>query len=199
MCGLIGFWGRGYRENSVDVLGTLKHRGPDNSGEWWYANNNGPLWLGHRRLSILDLSEAGHQPMVDPKTGNVIIYNGEVYNYKKIRHSLEQNGQTFISNSDTEVILALFTQYGINSIERLRGMFAIVIWESKQQRLWLIRNRLGIKPLYIYRGSEGIAFASECRALKALLSSKDWKVNRMGLASYMAWGSVSEPDTLWQE
>ena len=199
MCGIIGFLGNGFVENPSRALNMLQHRGPDDKGDFWQETTNGKLWLGHRRLYVIDLSPMGRQPMIDPQTGNVIIYNGEVYNFREIRRSMKQNGQRFKSDTDTEVILALFAKQGIHFVNNLRGMFVIVIWEAKRQRLWFIRDRMGIKPLYLYRGREGLAFASECRALKALLSSKDWKVNPLGMASYMTWGSVSEPYTLWQE
>lgn len=148
---------------------------------------------------MLDITSAGHQPMVDQSTGNVITYNGEIYNFRELKADLEKHGHTFRSSCDTEVVLALFAEHGISFVERLRGIFAIVIWESDKKRLWLVRDHLGVKPLYYYRGPEGLSFASECRGLHVLLPDKRWGLSREGLSSFMMWGSVSEPFTLWDE
>lgn len=199
MCGLLGFAGEGFRPDPGRSLALLKRRGPDDTGEWRQETARGMVWLGHNRLAILDLTPLGHQPMLDPQTGNVIVYNGEIYNFRELRAPLEEKGCHFHSDSDAEVLLALFGAQGISMVHQLRGMFAIVIWEAAQERLWLIRDRLGIKPLYYYRGPEGLAFASECRALRDLLPSRAFKLSQAGLSSYLAWGSVSEPDTLWQD
>ncbi len=198
MCGLLGFMGDGFRLDPSRSLTLLERRGPDDSGQWQSGTPGGSLWLGHTRLAILDLSAAGHQPMIDPETGNVVIFNGEIYNYRQLRRPLLEKGYRFQSDSDTEVILALFAEHGISFVQQLRGMFALALWENRPQRLWLIRDRLGIKPLYYYRGPEGLAFGSECRAVRDLMPARAWDLSHQGLSSYLKFGSVSEPYTLWE-
>ncbi|MFC1491341.1 asparagine synthase (glutamine-hydrolyzing) [Nitrospinota bacterium] len=198
MCGILGYIGEGFRRDPARALTLLEKRGPDDSGEWSKEGSRGPVWFGHRRLSILDLTRAGRQPMTDSRTGNVVVLNGEIYNFRELRKNLEKKGYAFRSSSDTEVVLSLFADEGISFVNRLRGQFAMAVWEEKEERLWFVRDRLGIKPLYIYRGPEGLAFGSECGAVQSLLPDRSWKISADGLASFMAWGSVREPCTLWE-
>ena len=121
--------------------------------------------LGHTRLSIIDLSANGRQPMQDPETGNCVSFNGEIYNYRILRAGLEAEGDRFYSRTDTEVILALYRRYGVESLSRLRGMFAFVIWDEGKKRLLLVRDRMGKKPLNYAVTGNGIALCSEIRAL----------------------------------
>src|SRR6185436_16562350 len=121
--------------------------------------------LGSRRLSILDLSEQGHMPMSTPDGRYWITYNGEVYNYRQLRADLEGQGQCFRSNTDTEVVLGLYASEGPGMLERLNGMFAIAIWDSRERVLFLARDRLGVKPLYYTRSASALYFASEEKAL----------------------------------
>ena len=126
---------------------TLVHRGPDDSGTW--VNEEAGVAFGHRRLSIIDTSDAGHQPMVSANGRYVIIYNGEVYNFKELRQQLEQLGHTFRGHSDTEIMLTSFIQWGVEaSVKKFNGMFVFVVWDRRDRLLWLVRDRIGEKPLY---------------------------------------------------
>jgi asparagine synthase (glutamine-hydrolysing) len=175
----------------------LSHRGPDDAGmELLPAGNNGHrLGLGHRRLAILDLSPAGHQPMQDPDTGNLIVFNGEVYNFQDIRRELEGQGHRFRSQTDTEVILKAYARYGLKCLHRLRGMFAFCLWDAQRQRLFLARDRLGIKPLYYYHTSDRFLFSSEVRGLLAS-GLVPRQLSLAGLDSYLALGAVQDPLTM---
>ena len=162
MCGIAGAvgWERTPDETGVSVLvRRLAHRGPDDAGLW--ASPDGQCVLGHTRLSIIDLSPAGHQPMVDPLTGNAIVFNGEIYNFQERRKECEARGDRFRSNSDTEVILALYRRFGPHCVRYLRGMFALAIWDAREQTLLLARDRVGKKPLAYALMPDGIVFASE--------------------------------------
>jgi asparagine synthase (glutamine-hydrolysing) len=177
------------------------HRGPDAHGFWRNTSQPDPhaVALAHRRLSILDLTDAGAQPMVDPETGFVIIYNGEVYNFADIRRDLESLGHRFKSHCDTEVILQAVARWGIACVDRFRGMFTFAIWDPHKKQLHLARDRVGIKPLYLMpitspQGST-LFFASELRALLATgLAQK--QLDPAGLSSYLWHGFVSGPNTL---
>src|SRR6266545_4411627 len=139
----------------------LRHRGPDAHGEY----RNGNLWFGHRRLSIIDLSELALQPMLSTSGRYVICYNGEVYNYRELAAELSLDGLR--SRSDTEVVLRAFESLGVESFAKLNGMFAFAMYDTQARKLWLVRDRLGIKPLYFRVDSEGLAFASEIKAIRA--------------------------------
>ncbi len=139
----------------------LSHRGPDDAGTY----HEGPVGLAHRRLSIIDLSPAGHQPMANAAGTLWITYNGEIYNFGELRTSLERSGVTFRSKTDTEVILALYERDGIDCLKHLRGMFAFAIWDGPNQRLFAARDRLGKKPLFYYLDGEKCVFASEPKAI----------------------------------
>ena len=165
-----------------------QHRGPDDSG----IAEVGSVILGNTRLAIIDTSSAGHQPMNDPQTGNWITYNGETYNFKDLRHEL---GDSFTSNTDTEVVLRAYGRWGVEAFRRLRGMFALAIWDDGKQTLLLARDPLGIKPLYYYTDHEQFIFASELRALLASgLVPRSLSV--AGIDSYLASGSVAAPLTV---
>ncbi|SDQ16523.1 asparagine synthase (glutamine-hydrolysing) [Curtobacterium sp. UNCCL20] len=167
MCGLAGeirFDGRAPDVGAVArMTGCMVHRGPDGDGLW----ARGPVALGHRRLSIVDLSTAGAQPMVLPRQGLTIAYNGMVYNYVQLRDELRGKGHEFFSTSDTEVIVAAYAEWGTAFVEHLIGMFAIAIWEHASGRLVLARDRLGIKPLYVAHVPGGVRFASSLPAILA--------------------------------
>jgi asparagine synthase (glutamine-hydrolysing) len=177
MCGVAGIVGR-LDESNLAALQRMNqamtHRGPDASGTWVStadARGWGTL-LGHRRLSILDLSDAGAQPMVDPVTGHVIVFNGEIYNFGELRHRLVAEGQVFQSTGDTAVMLRALGLHGTTAVSWLRGMYAFACWNPEQRRLLLARDPLGIKPLYLARSPNpdagwSVAFASELRALLA--------------------------------
>lgn len=161
MCGIVGFCSnKFYKENLKLMLTSISHRGPDDEGIYNHKN----VWLGHRRLSILDLSSLGHQPMISRDERYIITYNGEVYNFKKIKEDLINKGYEFNSNTDTEVILNAFIEWGIDSFKKLDGMFAFVIYDKKKEELYGIRDRYGIKPFYYITNSDGFFFSSEMKA-----------------------------------
>jgi asparagine synthase (glutamine-hydrolysing) len=170
-----------------------RHRGPDDQGVIHCTSQNGEVILGNTRLAIIDISDAGHQPMNDPQTGNWITYNGETYNFKDLRHELDH--EPWISNSDTEVVLRAYRHWGSDAFGKLRGMFALAIWDAQKQTLVLARDPLGIKPLYYYAGKHQFIFASELRALLAsgLIPRK---LSAVGVDSYLANGSVESPITI---
>ena len=175
------------------------HRGPDAHGYWdatGGADATG-VAMAHRRLAILDLTEAGAQPMIDETSGTAIVFNGEVYNFREIRADLEKLGHAFRSDCDTEVVLKAFIAWGLACAERLRGMFAFAIWEPQRRQLHLVRDRLGIKPLYLMPVDQGrtILFASELRSLLATnLSTRT--LDPTGLATYLWNGYVVGPHTI---
>ena len=165
-----------------------RHRGPDDQG----VAQCGKVVLGNTRLAIIDTSAAGHQPMHDPVTGNWITYNGETYNFKDLRHELPE---PWSSNTDTEVVLRAYREFGVNAFRKLRGMFALALWDNQNQTLMLARDPLGIKPLYYYVSENQFVFASELRALLAsgLIPRK---LSPAGVDSYLANGSVEAPLTI---
>jgi asparagine synthase (glutamine-hydrolysing) len=162
MCGIAGIIGKNDRVEKNALAGLvdgIRHRGPDDQG--LYFSLDGHCGLGHTRLAILDLSEAGHQPMLDAATGSAIVFNGEIYNFAELRRQCEHDGYVFRSHSDTEVILALYRQHGVDCLQRLRGMFAFAIWDTRQRCLFFARDRLGKKPFHYAVSPEGFAFCSE--------------------------------------
>jgi asparagine synthase (glutamine-hydrolysing) len=175
----------------------VHHRGPDGAGAWSTTSGAFNLALGHTRLSILDLSLRANQPMVDPASGCVLVYNGEIYNYLELRGELlRADERPFNSTGDTEVLLRAYVQWGAAFVQKLRGMFAFAIFDPRHSRLLLGRDQLGIKPLYLTETFDGhFAFASEVRALLAL----PWVqrvLDPLGLMSYLAYGSAQDPYTL---
>jgi asparagine synthase (glutamine-hydrolysing) len=150
MCGIVGFRSLGnfkaLREFLPEATSCLTHRGPDDSG--LFFDESYGVGLGHRRLSVIDLSDAGRQPMSSEDETVHIVYNGEVYNFREIRETLEKIGHGFKSSTDTEVILTSYIQWGIECLQRFVGMFSLAIWDSRKQELYLARDRLGIKPLF---------------------------------------------------
>ncbi|MGM0552708.1 MAG: N-acetylglutaminylglutamine amidotransferase [Pseudomonadota bacterium] len=165
MCGIAGefVWGerRASGEAVARMLPCLERRGPDADGLW----ASGRVALGHRRLSILDLSQRAHQPMFDPETGLALVFNGAIYNFRALRSELEGRGHRFFSTGDTEVILRGYAEWGEGIVARLHGMFAFALYDGGSQRLLLARDRMGIKPLYLARVREGVRFASNTQAL----------------------------------
>lgn len=162
MCGIAGAvsWNPDGERRLVEKLACgIRHRGPDDAGMW--SSKDGIAVFGHARLSIIDLSPLGHQPMIDPLTGNAIVFNGEIYNFLKLREECEKAGEKFHSDSDTEVILAMYRLFGVQCLGRLRGMFAFAIWDAADQKLFLARDRLGKKPLNYAVNLGRIVFCSE--------------------------------------
>ena len=178
------------------MIAPLAHRGPDDSGIW--TNEDAGVALGFRRLAILDLSPQGHQPMPSSSGRFVIVFNGELYNFKDIRRELEQHGFRFHGHSDTEVILAAFEHWGIReAVGRFVGMFAIAVWDMDRRELSLVRDRIGKKPLYVYREPGLITFGSELKALVAG-PSFDRSIDRQALASYLRYLYVPAPKSIFR-
>jgi len=202
MCGIFGIITTKPRTALIEPVAraarALAHRGPDDEGiEFIREGRNGDLTVAfaHRRLSILDLSPAGHQPMRDGATGNWITYNGEVFNFRETRRTLESRGLEFGSESDTEVLLKGYGMAGREAIADWRGMFALGFWDERQRQLTLVRDRLGIKPLYYYQDGDSFLFASEIRALLAT-GLVPRQISQVAIDSYLAFGSVQEPLTI---
>lgn len=189
MCGLAGeirFDGRRADLEAVDrMTGCLRHRGPDGDGIW----ARGPVALGHRRLSIIDLSAAGSQPMIDTALGLSIVFNGCIYNHRQLRAELEAKGHRFFSTSDTEVIGKAYAEWGTDCVDHLMGMFAFVVVEQASGRAVLARDRLGIKPLYLDERADRLRFASTLPALLAA-GDVDTTIDTTALAMYLSFHSV---------
>jgi asparagine synthase (glutamine-hydrolysing) len=189
MCGLAGeirFDGTGADVGALErACSRLAARGPDGSGIW----ADGPVALGHRRLSIIDLSPAGAQPMTDSQLGLTIVFNGCIYNYEELRDELAARGHAFFSHSDTEVIGKAYAQWGIDCVERFKGMFVFAIVERDSGRVVLARDRLGIKPLYLDHTRERLRFASTLPALLAA-GGADTSIDKTALSYYMTFHSV---------
>jgi len=193
MCGIAGIFGLGrteeLRQKAEAMTRCIAHRGPDDEGIF----ADGPVALGHRRLAIIDLSPAGHQPMHLSNSNLTIVYNGEIYNYKEIREELKEH--VFISDSDTEVILAAYKKWGASFVNRLNGMFAFAIYDAECKELFIARDRLGIKPLYYYSEGSGLLFSSEIRSLLAS-GLVPRSINTNALTDYFSYQTVHAPETL---
>ena len=142
---------------------TLNHRGPDDAGEWWSKDRR--VGLAHRRLSIIDLTRSGHQPMHLLERGLSIVFNGEIYNFIDLRNQLKSLGHVFCSQSDTEVLLAAYAEWGHECLKHLNGMFAFALYDSKIQEIFIARDRAGEKPLFYHLNNSTLHFASELKAL----------------------------------
>jgi asparagine synthase (glutamine-hydrolysing) len=191
MCGIAGYLCREPDARPPSGLAqamahTLRHRGPDHLG----AYEDGPLALGHSRLSIIDLRPEANQPMLVDNGALALVYNGEVYNFKALRSRLVQNGATFRSRSDTEVILQLYREKGLDFVNDLRGMFALALWDKMEQRLVLARDRTGQKPLFYHWGRRGLSFASELRALLLDPELDQRSIDDQALHHYLSLGYV---------
>src|ERR1700674_2245077 len=174
---------------------SLAHRGPDDSGTVLLNAADQEIGFAHTRLSIIDLSPLGHQPMRDPVTGSWIVFNGEIYNFRELRKELEAAGVEFKSHSDTEVILAAYRVWGESCPTRLGGMFAFALWDAPRKRLLLARDPMGVKPLYYHQSNQNFIFASEVRTLLQT-GLVPRKADPTGVLSYLAFGSVYEPWTI---
>ena len=190
MCGIAGLFGTPSAETAAAMSHAIAHRGPDDSGSF----DAGSVSLAHRRLSIIDVSSCGHQPMSYADGRYQIVFNGEIYNFAALRQELESLGHRFTSRSDTEVVLAAYAQWGDASVQRLRGMFAFALHDREKDELFLARDRFGIKPLYFTIQQGTFLFASE---LKALLASGlvARKLDPEALWFYLSLGSVPQPRT----
>jgi asparagine synthase (glutamine-hydrolysing) len=177
----------------------LRHRGPDDRGVWGHTfetdRNEFQVCLGNTRLAIIDTTAAGHQPMHDPETGNWLTYNGETYNFRELRKEIGNEFGEWRSHTDTEVVLRAYRKWGVAGFAKLRGMFALALWDNQKRELVLARDPFGIKPLYFYQECESYVFASEVRALIAS-GLVPRKLNRRGVSSYLEYGSVQDPLTI---
>lgn len=201
MCGINGIFAYHYAANPIDrdelarSRDYMASRGPDGKGQW--TSDDERIGFGHRRLSIIDLSEAASQPMLSSNGKLVVTFNGEIYNYRELRKELEANGRTFRSNSDTEILLHLYAEKGEAMVHDLRGMFAFAIWDAERKTVFLARDPYGIKPLYYVDDGWTFRFASQ---VKALLEGG--KVSRdpeaAGQVGFYLWGSVPEPFTSYR-
>ncbi|HYA65696.1 MAG TPA: asparagine synthase (glutamine-hydrolyzing) [Burkholderiaceae bacterium] len=204
MCGIAGFWDQGGRlraEEAGRVLRSMtdaiQHRGPDDEGSWFDPQSG--IALGHRRLSIIDLSPAGHQPMSCAQDRYRIVFNGEIYNFAHLRRELEGRGYgPWRGHSDTEVLLAAIAHWGVRgALERAAGMFAFALWDSARRELVLARDRLGEKPLYYGWRGRSLLFGSELKALQAFAG---WhgELDHAAAASYLRFGYVPAPHSIWR-
>ena len=188
MCGICGFIGKKSmpEELLTVMIDEIRYRGPDDRGVYMDRMDCGyQIGLAHRRLAILDLSENGHQPMVSESGRTVISFNGEVYNFRELRKELEQKGCRFRTGTDTEVILYAYETWGIEAVNQMNGMFAFAVYDREEQCVWLVRDRMGVKPLYYYTDGEELLFASE---LKPLMKHPDFRkeIDRDALTLYLA-------------
>src|SRR5919197_6138020 len=188
ICGVVSAGGSVDPERVARMSATLVHRGPDSSGEV----ADGTAALAARRLSIIDL-ETGDQPIANEDGTLHVVQNGEIYNYRELRRELERAGHRFRTHGDTEVLLHLYEEYGDGFATRLRGMFAVAIWDAPRRRLVLARDRFGIKPLYYRAGAGELAFASELRALP-----RD-EIDLDALEAFLAFNSIPAPLTIFRE
>ncbi len=199
MCGIAGFCDftkKSTQQTLQNMTDVLHHRGPDDSGYGFYDLDNCNIGLGHRRLSILDLSKHGHQPMMFQEYE--IVYNGEVYNFKEIRTELERYNYTFESDSDTEVILKAYHKWGIKAVDRFNGMFSIAIYDKKDQKLILIRDRAGVKPLYYYHKDGNFLFSSELKSFHQFSKFKK-EINFDALGEFLQYGYILEPYSIFKD
>jgi len=200
MCGIAGILTASGQSITADpdellrVRDAMAPRGPNGAGVW--MSDGRTVGLAHRRLAILDVSEAGAQPMVDHETGCVITYNGEIYNCRELREALARQGHRFRSTSDTEVLLRGYLEHGEAVLPMLQGMFAFCIWDPRSRRALLARDPLGIKPLYVSEGGGAVRFASQVKALIAGRGVRDLRPDQAARVGFCLWGHVPEPHTL---
>jgi asparagine synthase (glutamine-hydrolysing) len=198
MCGIIGIWNTGGEGIDVSRLDSatdvMRNRGPDDKGIWIQDN----IGLGHRRLAVIDLSPAGHQPM-SCLGRYVIVFNGEIYNYQEIRAELSaSHAHSWQSNCDTEVIVAAYHQWGPDCLKMFHGMFAFAIWDKQTRQLFLARDRLGVKPLYYHQSGRQFVFASRPRAITHLLPELSQELDEVALRQYLEAGYVPAPASIFK-
>lgn len=197
MCGICGVVGKADEQLIQKMLASIAHRGPDDEGIYVAGSANGErVGFGHRRLSIIDLSPAGHEPMSDAQGEIWLTYNGEIYNFQEIRKELEKRGHKFKSDSDAEVVIYAYREWGLNALAMFNGLFAFAIWDARNNSLLLVRDRLGIKPVYYADTPSGFAFASE---IKAILTIPDFKreVDLESLNQFLSFLWTPDPDTMF--
>lgn len=198
MCGIAGFCDfskKSDKQTLINMTDILHHRGPDDSGYSFYENEYANIGLGHRRLSVLDLSTHGHQPMEFEHFE--IVYNGEVYNFKEIRRELEKYNYTFHSDSDTEVILKAYNKWGIKAVDKFNGMFAIAIYDKENDKLVCIRDRAGVKPLYYYWNNDLFLYTSELKSFHEHNGFKK-EIDLDSVAIFLQLGYITEPRSVFK-
>lgn len=201
MCGICGFihYKRITQKTLQEMNQTLKYRGPDDDGYMLQdiEANNMQIGLAHNRLSILDLSLLGHQPMKSYDNRVAVCFNGEIYNYLNLRNTLQKKGYIFKSNSDTEVIINAYLEWGISCVNKFNGMFAIALWDKVNSMFYLVRDRIGIKPLYYYYDGQNLVFASELKPImKYPFFKKD--INIQALSEYLHYQYITGPKTIFK-
>jgi len=198
MSGIVGIYN--FRKNIIHpeivkkMTDSIAHRGPDDEGYWI----DPPIALGHRRLAIIDLSHKAHQPMLNEDKTVSIVFNGEIFNYADLRPLITSKGYTLFSQSDTEIILRLYEIYGIDAIEKLRGIFAFAIWDKSIQKLFLVRDRIGVKPLYYLKTENAFIFGSEIKAILASNCSNKY-INLTSFLQYMRFLTIPQPTTIFKD
>ncbi len=199
MCGIAGFIDF-KKKSSEDILAQMacavSHRGPDGQGVYFNSNNEAAIGLGHRRLSIIDLSHAADQPM--HYDGLHIIFNGEIYNYNEIRNRLIEKGHQFLTHSDTEVILHSWREWGPAAIEQWHGMFAIALFDERKNELTCIRDRAGVKPFFYHYKQDVFLFGSELKSL-TIHPAFEKRINRDAVAAFLQYGNVPQPHCIYQD
>jgi asparagine synthase (glutamine-hydrolysing) len=200
MCGIVGYWARAgetaeLRRGLWQAVRVLSHRGPDGVGTW---HDGKEIGLGHARLAILDLSQAGAQPMIARDAEVTIVFNGEVYNFQEIATELTAKGHSLVTHSDTEVVLAAYREWGPDCVGRFIGMFAFAIWDGKSKCLKLCRDRVGVKPLYYGWDGQVLCFASELKALRAL---PHWtvEIDQTAIGEFLQYGYIAAPRTIYRQ
>src|ERR1051326_7196546 len=198
MCGIAGIWGEANEDLVRRMTAIVAHRGPDDSGIRVFNGPGLPVSLGHRRLSIIDLSPPGHHPMASEAEAVWIVFNGEIYNFPELRRQLADAGHRFRSRTDTEVLIHGYEEWGIDFVKKLNGIFAFALWDSRKNLLHLARDRYGVKPLYYWKHGERFLFASE---IKALLCDPalDREVDSEALRAYVRFRYCPEPLTLFKQ
>jgi len=198
MCGIAGFVGRADERLISAMTSTLAHRGPDGEGTRVFLGNDSgpPAALGHRRLAIIDPSPRGAQPMSYANARYWVTYNGELYNFRELRIALERDGARFESDSDTEVLLAMYARHGERMLDHMNGIFALAIWDTVRSELFIARDRLGVKPLYYAESDDVFYFASEVKALLPAIGGR--RLRHDALADYLTFLWVPDPDTIFE-
>ena len=200
MCGIVGYLGEIPNSNNLlfEMINAVNHRGPDNHGIWF--DENAGIGFAHSRLSILDLSPAGHQPMHSVSNNLVMIFNGEIYNHNEIRSELEKiSNRNWNGYSDTETLLAAIEEWGLdNALRKTKGMFALALWDKLNKKLSLARDRLGEKPLYYGWVNEQFVFASELKSIKKFPCFNN-QIDRSSLALFLRFNSIPAPHSIYKD
>ena len=198
MCGIVGIWGEANKECVRRMAEMVSHRGPDDCGIRVFEYGDMAVSLGHRRLSIIDLSEAGHEPMTNEDGTIWLTFNGEIYNFHDLREQLLSSGHVFRSATDAEVLIHAYEEWGISFVKKLNGIFAFALWDEPHRRLHLVRDRFGVKPLYYTKMGTRIIFASEVKSLFCY-PGVDRGINPDMLPAYITYRYCPEPLTLFKQ